>query len=571
MRGVWKLPAPQLSSEPLIRRILASRGIDEPDFLSPSLLQLHDPVLLPGINAAAERILLGLQRNQRIVIYADYDVDGVSAAAILWYIFRAIAPGAAVSTYLPHRLEEGYGLNGEAIAHLCDGNDLIVSVDCGVTAVTPARVARERGIDLIITDHHTPPLEPAGLPKAHSIVHPSVPGQPPYPFPHLCGAGVAFKLAWRLATLVSGGERASPEFRKLLVELLALAAMGVIADVVPLRGENRVIAKFGLDQIRRSSLVGVRALRDESKLGGDDVDASDVGFRLGPRLNAIGRLGHAREALELLTTDDEARAMEIARSLTRWNDERRKTEAEITQRAESLAIERGMTAPEHRAIVLSDPDWHRGVVGICCSRLVGKFYRPTLLLQRDGDLCHGSGRSIDGFDLHAALAHCADLLESFGGHTMAAGLKIRTERVDEFTRRFVAFANERLKSDDLVRTLRADAECRLRELDLTSAEELHAMSPFGRDNEKPCVLVRGATLLSPPRMLGQTGKHLVFDLRQDNAVMRVKAWNWAEAIAPLSLRPGVELELLLAPEINAWNGRRSVECTLEDLRLTGIH
>lgn len=505
------------------------------------------------------------------MIYADYDVDGVSAAAILWRMIRAIDPEATVTTYLPHRLEEGYGLNAEAISKLCETNDLIISVDCGVTAVSPAQVARDRAVDLIITDHHTPPRDAAGLPQAFAVVHPLTPGHTPYPFPDLCGAGVAFKVAWRLATLESGSQKARPELQKLLIELLALAAMGVIADVVPLRGENRVIARFGLDQIKRSSFAGVRALRDESGLGGENVEASDIGFRLGPRLNAIGRLGHAREALELLTTSDEARAREIAEALTGWNDERRKTESLISEHAGALAIGLGMTTPEHRAIVLCNESWHRGVIGICCSRLVGLYHRPTILLQRDGDLCYGSARSIDGFDLHAALAACSEHLESFGGHAMAAGLKVRVDRLDQFTQAFLAYTNDRLGPADLVHRTTVDAECEIAELDMAAAEALGSLSPFGRDNPRPLVLLRGASMLTTPRPLGKTGKHIVFDVKQGSRVLRVKGWSWIGPLAEagITLRPGQVLDLLVSPEINSWNGQRSVEATLEDLCVGG--
>lgn len=550
--------------------MLGARGISDPDFLAPSLNHLHDPSLLPGIDRAAERILAALQRHERVVVYADYDVDGVSAAAILWHTIRAIDPDAQVSTYLPHRLEEGYGLNSEAIAKLCETNDLIISVDCGVTAVEPAKIARDRKIDLIITDHHTPPTDKSRLPDAFSIVHPAIPGQSPYPFPDLCGAGVAFKLAWRLATLHGQSEKAPPPFRRLLVELLALAAMGVIADVVSLRGENRVIARFGLEQIRRSALVGVQALRDESGIGEDSIDAADIGFRLAPRLNAIGRLGHAREALELLTTADAARAGEIARSLTEWNDERRKTESLITRQAETRAIEAGMTSGEHRAIVLSDPSWHRGVVGICCSRLVGKFHRPTILLQRDGDLCHGSARSIDGFDLHEALCACSEHLESFGGHAMAAGMRLRFDRLEAFTSAFVAHANNKLVPQDLTRRVFIDAECEPGALSLAAAEDLGRLAPFGRENNKPLLLIRGARVAAAPRMLGSTGKHLTFDIEGSRPALRIKCWNWTGTLAEagILIRPGNTYDLLVTPEINSWNGRRSVEASLEDLRIS---
>lgn len=569
LQSVWKIRESDAGSEPLIRRVLAARRIADPAFLTPTLNGLHDPSLMPDLDRAAGRILEAIEKDQSIVIYADYDVDGVSAAAILWHMIRAIKPDAKVSTYLPHRLEEGYGLNSEAIAKLCDSHHLIVSVDCGVTAVAPAAIAKARGIDLIVTDHHTPPQDEAGLPSAFAVVHPKTPGRKAYPFEHLCGAGVAFKLAWKLASIHSGTEKVKPELRALLIELLALAAMGVIADVVPLLGENRIIARFGLPRVAESKLVGVRALRDESGLNGEGVDASDIGFRLGPRLNAIGRLGHAREALELMTTADETRAKEIASSLTGWNDERRKMETAISKHAHLLAAERGMTLPQNRAIVLADPLWHRGVVGICCSRLVSQYHRPTILLQQDGELCHGSARSIDGFDLHEAIASCSEFVESFGGHAMAAGLKVRTDRLDLFTHAFVKYANDKLRPEDLVRSTLIDAECRLEELDLASVTQLRALAPFGRDNPEPKLLLRGAKLASPARALGAKGSHVVFDLKSGSQNLRVKAWGWAAILAQsdTTLVAGTVIDAVISPEINRWNGRVSVEATLHDLRV----
>ncbi|HEX8876776.1 MAG TPA: single-stranded-DNA-specific exonuclease RecJ [Phycisphaerales bacterium] len=563
----WRFRAPDCDpSLPLAERVLAARGVSDPRFLDAPLKDLHDPSRMPDLDKAAARILDALDRDQSIVIYADYDVDGVSAAAILWHVLHALRPGCRVSTYLPHRLEEGYGLNSQAIATLADQHDLIISVDCGITAAAPALQAKSRGKDLIITDHHTPPHLPQDLPDAFALVHPLTPGREPYPFPHLCGAGVAYKLAWRLATLRCGTERVAPPLRALLLELLSLAAMGVIADVVPLVGENRIIARYGLSQITRSSLVGVRALCAEADLH-EGVEAADVGFRLGPRLNAIGRLGHAREALELLTTTDPARAHEIAAALTGWNNDRRRIEADISKHAEALAVERGMTSDDHRAIVLADPGWHRGVIGICCSRLVGLFHRPTILLQHDGDLCHGSGRSIDGFDLHDALSACSAHLETFGGHTMAAGLKLRTANLDAFRSALVTYANERLTPADLITRTVVDAEINTRDLHMDAVVRLAALAPFGRENPEPRLLLRNATIAGTPRCFGSAGHHVSFDIECRGTRLRVKFWSGAAILAKHQARlaHGTRLDMLCMPAIDTWNGNRRIEAVLHDL------
>ncbi len=362
--------------EPLASRVLTARGLMNETasaFLEPSLRSLHDPSLLPDLDRAAERILEAVASNQTIAVYGDYDVDGVSATAILVRTLRAIAPAARVLTYIPHRIDEGYGLNADAIRSLAgEGARVIVSVDCGITATGPALAAREVGVDLIITDHHNGAEREEDLPRAFAIVHPRRPGSA-YPFGDLCGAGVAYKLAWRLCTMHAGSALLPADLRELLVELLSLAALGVIADVVPLRGENRVLARHGLSRIKASPFIGLRALVKASGLDGERIDTEGVGFSLAPRLNACGRLGHAREALELMLTEDAVRAAEIARALTKLNDERRGVERRIAEEALEMARACGMAGPDRRAVVLAHEDWHAGVVGIVCSRLVEKL------------------------------------------------------------------------------------------------------------------------------------------------------------------------------------------------------
>ncbi|MEM7623962.1 MAG: single-stranded-DNA-specific exonuclease RecJ, partial [Planctomycetota bacterium] len=477
----------------LVDRVLAARGITgdavEP-FLNPSLHALHDPALLPGAEVAAERILSAAAAREPIVIYGDYDVDGVTATAILVRTLRAIDPEAAVSTYVPHRVDEGYGLNVPAIRSLADsGARVIVSVDCGVTAVEPARVARELGVDLIITDHHNPPASAKDLPEATAIVHPSLPGtDQQYPFAELCGAGVAYKLAWRMASIASGdGDRVRPDLRVLLVELLAFAALGTIADVVPLEGENRVLARFGLARCKHTPFTGLRALVEACGLAGENIDAMGVGFKLAPRLNACGRLGTAQDAIDLFLTSDPEAAARIADDLNTQNNERRQTATRILDEALELAVSHGMDKPDQRAVVLADPGWHPGVVGIVCSRLVERLCRPVVLLQsRDDDelgaICAGSGRSITGFNLHAALAACSEHLMTFGGHDAAAGLKLKHDNLDAFREAFVAHANERLTPDDLVAHAAYDTDATIEELSVESVGALERMGPFGRGN-----------------------------------------------------------------------------------------
>lgn len=551
----------------LVERVLAARCVgDGRAFLDPSLLQMHDPGLMPGIDRAAGRLLEAARGGDGIVVYGDYDVDGITATAIVVRMLRALVPGARVSSYVPHRVEEGYGLNSAALEELARGGArVVVSVDCGITAVGPAAAARSAGLDLIITDHHNL-CEDGSLPGAFAVVHPRFPGSA-YPFGELCGAGVAYKLAWRLATIAEGTEKVSPGIRLLLLDLLALAALGTVADVVPLVDENRVITRFGLSRCRTTGITGLTALIEAAGLSGEKIDAEGVGFRLGPMLNASGRMGHAREAVELFITEDRARADEIAAGLCRLNEERRRTEKSISEQASAMAEAAGMTGEDRRAIVLAHPDWHPGVVGIVCSRLVERYSRPVILMQVQGQLCAGSGRSIDGFDLHGAVSSCADLLTGFGGHDAAIGLRLETARLPEFRERFIARVNAGLGVEDLVRTAGYDCEAELSELSPATVKRLERLAPFGRSNPPVRVLVRGVRVEGRGEPFGKTGDHLRVRLRDERGgSVRAIGWNWAEMLE--RFRPGLSVDVLMEPKVSGWSG--AVEPVLVDARGAGV-
>lgn len=563
--------------EPLAARVLGARNLlgrgAAAWFLEPSLLHLHDPSLMPDMDRAAARLLGAVRARERIAIYGDYDVDGITATAILFHMLRTLSPDADVVTYVPHRLEEGYGLNSDAIASLADaGARVIVSVDCGITAVEPALRAKARGVDLVITDHHNPPARAEDLPGAFAVVHPRLPGSA-YPFGDLSGAGVAYKLAWRLATMDAGGPRVHPAVRALLVDLLAFAALGTIADVVPLVGENRVIARFGLQRIKHCNpendpahpLRGLRALVESAGLNGERIGALDVGFRLAPRLNASGRMGHARDAVELFTTADPVRAAELAAILTAQNTLRRSVEKGIFEEARERADAAGMTGTEKRAVVLADERWHPGVVGIVCSRMVERYSRPTILMQRRDGFCHGSGRSVDGFNLHGALAGCSSMLEKFGGHDMAAGLTLREERLAEFTMAFTAIANGALRADDLFPSVEIDCGASLPEMSVPALDQLERLSPFGRGNPEVRVLLRGVQVASPAQYLGTSALHIGLHVRQGSTVVRLIGWGWGERRD--LFRPGCALDIVVKPRLSRWNGRVSVEPEICDVAL----
>jgi single-stranded-DNA-specific exonuclease len=607
----WIIPEPhdsapelaeRLRTSQLVAQMLLNRGIVGADdclnFLRPSLKCLHDPSLIPNLPLAAQRIAQAIKDREKIVIYGDYDVDGITAVAILWHAIKLL--GGEVGYYIPHRIEEGYGLNAEAIAQICDGGArLIVSVDCGITAVGPAKVARERGVDLIITDHHewhetAAPLtdhefkhDPI-LPSCYAIVHPrlALSGQKAegrgqneqdtssalcpdpsalYPNPHLCGAGVAFKLAWGVGLAVSGGNRVNEEFRSYLMEATALAALGTIADVVPLVGENRVLAHYGLNLLKSSKLNGIRALIASAGLNGQNLDCYHVGFLLAPRLNAAGRMGHANLAAQMLTDADEAKAAEIATYLEDQNRARQAVERKILEEAIDQIERLGLAKDEHRAIVLGADGWHPGVIGIVASRIVDRFNRPTVMVALNNGLGQGSGRSVSGFHLARALEACGEHLEAFGGHEMAAGLKVRTENFDTFRRAFVDHANHVIDPVILVPELRIDCLAELAHMSQSLVTELKRLGPFGHGNRKPLLCCRGLTLAGPPRRVGKTGDHLQLFVRQGNLHMKCIAFGAGELFDKLQV--GMTIDLAVEPQINEYNGRISVELAVKDLQI----
>jgi len=601
--------AGRLRTSPLLAQILLNRGLREPqacqDFLRPSLKQLHDPMTIPGLRQAAERIAQAIRDRQKIVIYGDYDVDGITAVAILWHAIRVL--GGACDFYIPHRIEEGYGLNAEALRQLCDaGANLIITVDCGITAVEQAKIAADRGVDLIITDHHewhavedaqtpgqTPDAETRGrgdagteatslagnasvsasprlrvsasLPNCHSLVHPRLPGDwPAYPNPHLCGAGVAFKLAWGIGLAMSGAARVSQEFRGFLLEATALAALGTIADVVPLVGENRVLAHFGLSGLKASKLVGIQALIASAGLTGKTLDSFHVGFLLAPRLNACGRMGHARLAVEMLTTSDTEKANEIATYLEQQNRARQTIEKKILDQALAQIDSSGWGAEDQCAIVLGADGWHPGVVGIVASRIVDRFHRPAIMVALNNGHGQGSGRSIPGFHLAHALEACADHLEAFGGHEMAAGLKVQTAKFEDFRHSFCEHAGTLVTPEMLVPELTLESLAQVPQMSPALVNDLQRLGPFGHGNRRPLLCFRDAELTAPPRRVGKTGDHLQLHIRQAGQFIKCIAFGYGEMFDHFKL--GTRLDLAVEPTLNEYNGYVSVELDVKDIQ-----
>ena len=570
----WKLPlhdaaqiadlSRELKIPAVLAQLLLNRGIHEPaaarGFLEASLKGLHDPALLPGASDAAERIVRAVADKRRIVIYGDYDVDGVTGSAILIECLRLA--GADPKFYVPHRLEEGYGLNSAALETLRKNEqaDLVVTVDCGIASVEQARVARELGLELIITDHHEFAAE---LPAADCVVHPRLPGGS-YPFAGLSGAGVAFKLAWAVAQRLSGATRVTPAFREFLLQAVSLASLGTVADVVPLHDENRVLVRHGLVSLKERPSVGLRELMAASELTDTSkLDAEDIAFNLAPRINAAGRLGQARLAVELLTTRNETRARELAKYLSGQNEQRQTLERRIYREAKE-AVEAELDLERDRAIVLGRPDWHAGVIGIVAGRLVERFWRPTILISLGDEMGQGSGRAIPGFNLHEALCACRDSLESYGGHAAAAGLKIRPENLPRFRDAFCEYAAARIVPEDLVEQLRIDAEVPLGDITPRLIKSIEDLAPFGAGNRRPLLMAARVELSGPPQCIGGGERHLSFRIRQHGPAVRAVAFGMAERLQ--ELKPGERYDVAFSPHLNTYQGFTRVDLHIKDFR-----
>ncbi len=554
---------------PVVAQLLLARGITDPDrarhFLTPKLSHLRDPDELPGCSAAAERVHRAIRDGRRFVVYGDYDVDGMTGTAILYQCLRML--GGDVGYYVPHRVDEGYGLNHEAIrARAEEGAKVLLTVDCGIGSVDQAATARQSGLELIVTDHHQPgPV----LPEAAAIVHPALPGSD-YPFHGLSGSGVALKLAWAICQQASGAKKVGPRMREFLLQAVGLAALGTVADVVPLVDENRVLVHHGLTSIKAQPGVGLATLMEVAKLGDKpQLSAEDIAFSLAPRLNAAGRLGQAQLAVELLVTDQPGRARELAVYVDGLNASRQTLERSIYLAANKQAKEQ-FAPKSDPALVLADYGWHPGVIGIVAGRLAEKYHCPVVLVSWDQIGIRpgiGSARSVPGFNLHHALEACDHHLRSHGGHAAAAGLTLDRASVDSFRADFCEHAASEISEEQRVAEIHIDAEFPLGAFTLAVARQIEELGPFGQSNPRPLVSASGVTLPEPPRAIGAGGRHLSMRLAQHGVTLRAVAFgggDWADDLAALD----GPVDVAFRPVINTFRGRRSVELHLVDWRKT---
>lgn len=557
----------ELGITPVLAQVLAARGyrtgLQSAAFLNAKLAELHDPELLPGVAEAADRIVSAINGRRRITIYGDYDVDGVTATSLLWHCLKLA--GAQVDYYLPHRLEEGYGLNFEALRKLSleDPSRLLVTVDCGVASIAEAALARELGLELIVTDHHH---FASALPDASCIVHPRLPGTQ-YPFGELCGVGVAFKLAWGICQRLGDGKKASPRMREFLLSSVSLAAIGTVADAVPLLDENRVLVRYGLGSLRARASLGLKALMQIAGLDEKpELQAEDIAFALAPRINAAGRLGQARLAVELLTTENPERAKALAEYIDEQNKLRQTVERRVFKQVKEM-VEADPSLAEQQALVLAHSEWHAGVIGIVASRAAEHYQKPAILisLNREDGIGQGSARSFADFDLHAGLSACAAHLAGYGGHRAAAGLKVEAQRIDGFRDDFCRYvaANHQVDERDL--ELQIDAEVRLADLTHRTVADLDRLGPFGRANPRPVLSSARVELAEPPRKIGGGERHLSLTVRQHGKSVRAVSFGngeWADEIAIAAAKQ--PLSISYAPIINRYKGRENVEIQLID-------
>jgi len=551
-----------LKVSPLLAQVLINRGITDlaggEGFLRPKLTELIAPDRMPQIETAVQRIKKAVKTKEKITVYGDYDVDGITGVAILWQILKLL--GAEVDYYIPHRIEEGYGLNIEAVESLAkSGTRLLITVDCGITGLDAAELAGQLGLELIITDHHQPE---ARLPRAIAIVHPAM--EKSYPNQNSSGSMVAFKLAWAIANEFSDGPKLEPQLRQFMLNATSLAAMGTVADIMDLRGENRVLTRYGLKALPECSLSGIQALIESTGLAGQGLDSFDIGFRLAPTLNAAGRMGHARLAVELLTSDSEIRSMQIAEYLKTQNNQRRKYEQKIFKQACEMIVDRNLNHPDQKTIVLASEDWHTGVIGIVASKIVDKFYRPTIMINATNGTAQGSARSIAGFDLLRAINACSGHLISFGGHKMAAGITLRTERIAPFAAELESYAKENLSEESIVNKLNIDATADLGMFTREVVAELEMLSPFGQGNPEPIFATKGVHLASDVRKVGAKGDHLQLAITDNTVCLRCIGFGIGKL--EKKLLETDFFNVAYQPKINTYNGQSNVQLVLNDIQ-----
>jgi single-stranded-DNA-specific exonuclease len=541
-----------------LANLLVQRGITTFDaakaFFRPELSQLHDPFLMKDMDVAVERILAAIAGGEGVLVYGDYDVDGTTAVALMYSFLKDHLKN--LDYYIPNRYNEGYGVSEKGIDYAAEkGYRMIIALDCGIKAVQKVAYARSKGIDFIICDHHNPGDE---MPDAVAVLDPKR-VDCNYPYRELSGCGVGFKLIQALAT------RMDIAFEE-ITHFLDLVVVSIASDIVPINGENRVMAFHGLQRLTDSPRTGLRAIKDVASFSNKAITIEDIVFKIGPRLNAAGRMESGNTAVELLVSNDPDQALAISKNINIINIERRDVDTSITRQAVEM-IQRDKHLQEQKSTVLYNPEWHKGVIGIVASRLMDYYYRPTVILTLSDGLATGSARSVNGFDIYQAVESCSDLLENFGGHKYAAGLTMKVSNIKKFTRRFEEYVGENIHQDQLIPVVEIDTELQLAEIDEKFVRVLNQFQPFGPENNTPVFLTESVSDNGMGKRVGTEGEHLRLNLVQEENPYKVfTAIAFQKGKMFERICEGMSFDICYTVEENEYRGRTSTQLNIRDLK-----
>lgn len=538
----------KFNTSELVSKIIAKKNLTDEQikvFLEPTRHDFHDPYLMPDMNEAIERIKKAIDNKEKITIYGDYDVDGITSVSILYKFFKDL--NVETDIYIPNRITEGYGLNENAIRTIFErGTNLIITVDCGITAIDEVKLATELKMDVIVTDHHEPGED---IPEDAIAVIDCKRKDNQYPFRELAGCGVAFKLTQALSKKLQIDE-------KFYLKNLDLACIGTISDIVPLVDENRTIAKLGLMLVNQTKNIGLKELINQSKY--KNINSETVSFGLSPRINASGRMGHQEDGLNLFLTNDPIKARELATKLNEYNNERQKIEKKIFEEV----VVRAENESEKKCIVLGNENWHHGIIGIVSSKITEKYYKPSILICFEGEEAKGSGRSIKGFDLHEAVEKCSKNLTAFGGHSMAVGLSLKTKDFEKFKNDFEKYASEHITDEMLQKTIDIDEIITKKDINIETIKDLKKLEPFGEGNKKLLILYKNLKINSI-RTLSE-GKHLKLLVEDDGIGINAMGFNMGYLASQYKI--GDKVDIVGNIEVNSYNGKDSIQLVIVDLR-----
>lgn len=553
--------ATRLGISPVVALLLVQRGIASVEeakrFFKPNLNNLHDPFLMPDMDKAVKRLNKALGEKEKILIYGDYDVDGTTAVSLVYKYLRTYT--SSLDYYIPDRYDEGYGISYKGIDFAAEnGFTLIISLDCGIKAIDKIEYAKQKGIDFIICDHHMPDDT---LPDAVAVLD-AKRTDSIYPYEHLSGCGVGFKFMQAFA--LSNGFPFSE-----LEKLLDLIAVSIASDIVPITDENRILAYYGLKQLNSNPSLGLKGIIDICGLTGKDITISDIVFKIGPRINASGRMENGKEAVDLLLAKDSESAREKSESINKYNDERRELDKKITDEANAV-IDKFENMEDRKAIVVYDPGWHKGVIGIVASRLTEKYYRPAVVLTKSSELITGSARSVPGFDIYKAIESCRDLLENFGGHTYAAGLSLKEENLEAFKSRFMELAGEEIITEQMIPQIDIDAILELKDIHTKLMYDLKRMNPFGPENQKPVFCSLDVKDYGTSKLVGKEQEHIKLELIDSSSNAPVHAIAFGKHSFNEHIKSMKSFNICYTIEENTYNGNTSLQLMIKDIKTDDI-